>query len=85
MVKRGPQNCGVWSLTNAANSSKLPPLGLMQLGSCRLCITIVESFRDMVPSEWRWEVPVELGVEGRVEWREEVEWGWGLAERVETC
>lgn len=54
----------------AAKSSRLPPLGDMQLGSCRLCVTMVELLLETVPSCCEWDVAVEDGVEGRVECRE---------------
>lgn len=59
--------------TDAANSSKLPPLGLIHDGSLRLCITIVDSDLETVPSECTTVVAAVKGVEGRVEWRDEPE------------
>lgn len=65
-------------LTNAAKSSNLPPLGVIQLGRRRLCMTMVDSLRETVPSECAaWLERVDDGVEGRVEWREAPEWQAG--------
>lgn len=56
--------------TSAAKSSRFPPFRLIHLGSCRLCVTRVESLLDTVPSEWTLRVPVDAGVVGLVEGRD---------------
>lgn len=61
------------NLTSAAKSARLPPLGLIQLGICRLCKTKVEEpLREEVPSVLL--MAPDVGVDGRVECFEVVEY-----------